>query len=193
MRDLAACCIEGYTVTDVWWMSIMWVIQCVCRVCVGASRGKGEDPEGTVYHCGVILYPHRLKINHVQLCLEGFTELIQKDIGMQCRLMCSHTRGFQQDEESCWNNTASWQQDPHRHTDTHAYLPPTHLTALKRRLHQSYSCCLHKSSSHLQDKWGSQIGQCILIKSHAPSYHPLLLLCPRTHRLSHSETDLPDS
>lgn len=81
-----------------------------------------------------------------------------------------------------------WRQLVREATQIHAHRPPTHLTALKRELHLSYSCSVRKSSSHLQDKWRSQIGQCIVIKSQAPSSRPLLLRCPCRQRFSHSRT-----
>lgn len=78
-------------------------------------------------------------------------------------------------------------------TRTHRYTraPPSNpLDCIRKEFHQSYSCCLHKSWSHLQDKWGSQGGQCILIKSQAPSSHPPRSRCPCFHA---GEPDLLNS
>lgn len=79
---------------------------CVC-VCVfwGLQGEKGRPPGNSVTLLGDLCIPHRLKIHHVQLCLKGFTGLIQKDTGMQCRLaVCVDTRHaqavFRQAEES---------------------------------------------------------------------------------------------
>jgi len=127
-----------------WWITVLLV-----RQSVSVEEGKGEYPREQCTTVGWSLYPRRPRTAE----FKG-AQWVDSNTGMQYRPICRHIHAqihsSKQDEESHWNNTVP--AGHRRHTYTHSHLSPTLLTALKR-VHQIYSCCLHNSSSHLEDKW----------------------------------------